>query len=176
MKGHVLGLLFLLLPVIAIGAKPISQEQSKWSYSSVKDQMTDEPIYYAVLGSDNTEKVGSLLKSTQNMYISLKTIHGKGTSLGLSFSNDDGSDPVYYQCKFQLSSPCTILVRFDDQTAKSFIIVPPESGDDSVMFILDSKSFFSELIKSKKTLIRASIWNYGDATFSFSSQGLDWNH
>lgn len=40
--------------------------------------MTDKPIYYGFIGSDNVEKVGSLMKTAQGMYLSMKAVEGKG--------------------------------------------------------------------------------------------------
>ncbi|HFF9119488.1 TPA: hypothetical protein ACGFAU_004525 [Yersinia enterocolitica] len=171
MRVKIIFLLFLIsfLPQSSLA-------QSKWFYSIEKDQMTDKPIYYGFIGSDNVEKVGSLMKTAQGMYLSMKTVEGRGTALGISFSNDDDKDPVRYMCEFQLNSPCTVLVRFDDKPAVNFVIVPPESGGEGIMYIMDSDKFFNELKSAKKTLIRANIWNFGDATYSFISEGLEWNH
>lgn len=144
-----------------------------WQYSTEKDSMTDENVSYAWLASENDEKVGSIFQSNQKMYLSMKTLEGKGTAVGISFSLEgEDKDPVYYMCKFQVGSPCSVLVRFDNEPAEEMIVNPPPTGGDEIMFFYESGRMYQKLKKSKELRIRASIFNSGEVTYKFNTAGL----
>lgn len=146
---------------------------AEWHYGSEKDAMTDESISYAYIASENSEKVGSVTRSSQKMYLSIKSAPSKGMNMGLMFAPPDGSeDPVYYMCKFQVDAPCSVMVRFDSDPAETLMIVPPPTGGDDLMFFVNPELVYVKLKKSKVVQIRASIYNAGEVTFKFNTEGF----
>lgn len=168
MKSRLMAFAFMSL-VISCSAS------AKWEYETYKDDMTDETIKIAFNNSENSEPIGGQLKSEYKMQVFMRNYPGKGNALGLTLHGKNDLDKAYYMCTFQTVKPCTVTVRFDQNKPEEFVITPPESGGDDVMYFYDSERFYSKLKESDSMKIRASFFQSGDATFNFKTEKFHYN-
>jgi len=161
-------ILFITLTLLS------SSSYAQWEYEEYKDKMTDEKIKIAYNESLESQAIGAIFKSRYQMVIFMRNYPEKGVAAGITFQGGKNHDQYYYTCSFQYGQPCTVLVRFDDDKAENFIIKPPESMDESLMYFYESSRFYERLKKAKKLKVSASFQSVGDVVYEFDVSNLDY--
>lgn len=144
-------------------------QESKWEYETEKDEMRNASTYLARNSSINTVDLGF-------------PYHATPLTLLLRKDPKYGSDIIFVingQYAAGCFNGCKISAKFDNGKIENYAMVGSDSGGNDTLFIESKKSqkaFMDKLRKSKKLVIEASLYNYGEAQFSFDIQGLKWEH
>lgn len=69
-----------------------------------------------------------------------------------------------------------IKVRFDDDKPITFNCIEPSDHSSDLLFIQNYKKFITRLKTASTIKIAVEFFNEGTRTFTFNTQGLDWEH
>lgn len=143
------------------------ERRTQWLYSQETDPLTDKVTKTACVTSQNeisqnapyTDVHAELCirqapRSGLNVYVRLD---GDGQILCTSYEG------------------CRVKVRFDKTPLQSESAVGAADGSSNVIFLRNERSIVSSLRKSSKTLVEIVIYQAGNQTLMFNTDGLKWD-
>lgn len=137
-----------------------------WRYSKDVDQMTGKARVIAELESNNQLDLDYPYKGRN--FGRLYVVQKPGRKLEVLFIIERG----------QLVCPiedCAVTIRFDEQTAQRFSVVPPDDHSSTVLFINSTSSFIAKAKKAKRILVAATVYQSGTPVLEFRSvEPLSW--
>lgn len=145
-------------------------EDNGWCYDTITDEMSDKPIYFAELISDNIAYFDFPYEGGTNAKLSVRKHPKYGTdvifriSQGQLLCNDyDGTNYV--------------TVRFDNGPAERYYTNEPMDMSSETLFLGNSKKFIVKSKNAKKIRIQVPVYNNGNVVFTFSTdEVLKWDH
>ena len=140
------------------------KDRGSWDYFSSTDPMSDKPVMYARVKSDNTFLFDFPYQGAQHATLSLRR-HPKW-----------GKDVILSIEKGQLlcsSYSCPVRVRFDDEPARMYEGNEPADNSSESIFIPAYSTFASKLAKAKRVRIEVNVFKQGTLTTEFTVKGFD---
>jgi hypothetical protein len=139
--------------------------ESKWVYSTDKDEMRGQETRYATVVSDNTVDLSFPYGEVSGK---ITVRHRPSDGLNVMFRVDQGQ----ILCNNFTSSH--VSVKFDDNPIKRYECTGTSDGSSETAFIEASSGFLAQLKKSKKVIIEAEFFQKGTQQFTFQTAGLVW--
>ena len=68
---------------------------------------------------------------------------------------------------------CSVLVRFDNEKATNYSATAAADNSTEIIFIDNYSKFVEKMIKAKRVLISADIYQQGAPVFEFDVSGFD---
>lgn len=135
------------------------ERKGNWNYQDQTDPMTDKIIHIADCVSNETQ-----------------SICGFRTLLHLGISNVDGynfvmlsiQDGILREDKLPMAH-----VRFDNEDVEMWSVI---RDGTTTHHIVNSTKFINRLKKSKKCAIKVEAQDGGTGTYTFNTEGLNWNY
>lgn len=140
------------------------KDRGSWEYFSSTDPMSDKPVNYARVQSDNTFQFDFPYQGEQHATLSLRR-HPKW-----------GKDVIFSIEKGQIlcsSYNCPVRVRFDDEPARTYEGNEPADNSSESIFIPAYSTFTSKLAKAKRVRIEVNVFKQGTLTTEFKVKGFD---
>ena len=131
---------------------------SDWKYTSNVDEMTNNKRYFATISSDPTD---------DNMVATL-IIRYKEKENDAMLSIEHG---VFNMTIYGIIA----YIKFDDGKIEKFNCAGSASNNYGLIFF-PAKRFIKALKTSKKMLIKIELYNKGEETFRFNTEGIVWEH
>ena len=138
---------------------------SQWSYSQNEDKMNGGNTYHAVVLSSNTVDLKFPYNGSQNAKLHLRIAPKSGKNL--MFSLEKG------QILCNSYDGCSVLVRFDNEKATNYSATAAADNSTEIIFIDNYSKFVEKMIKAKRVLISADIYQQGAPVFEFDVSGFD---
>lgn len=136
-------------------------DDTKWTYKSKTNEMTNEVSRYAEIRSIDTE---NLSYGPTHLWVVLRSDQSRGRAAFLQ------TDRSMLECIY--AEVCYILARFDDEGPQRFTVTDDEDGSSTLA--LDDPTRFTESMKSaRKVKIEAPLFQDGRITFEFNVEGFD---
>lgn len=141
---------------------------SQWSYYEHDDPMGKGVVYQAEVHSSNTVNFSSPYSGAQFAFLSLRTHprHGKDIMLRI--------EKGQFLCRSY--EDCTVLIRFDDESAVRYAAIGPSDNKTTIIFIRNYGRFAQKMLKASRVRIAAEIYKEGAPAFEFDVSGFDKNH
>lgn len=140
---------------------------AKWSYRTSTDEMTSRTTRLATIQSENTINLDFPYEGEQ---------HG---TLVIRNHPSYGRDVIFRIREGQLQCPsysgCTVRVRFDEHSPRSWSAGGPSDNDTTVLFIRNYSGFLSQLRRSEIVRIQPEIYQAGAPVFEFHVGGFNYD-
>lgn len=136
-----------------------NDKHENWIYNTKTDPMTDKVSYFARCVSQETQ-----------------VVCGKRTQLHLGLSYIDGMSLVgFYINKgvFRQDRLPMAYVRFDNDPVEMMSVM---TDGATAEYIVSTTKFLSRLKESKKCAIKIEAQDGGTATYTFITEGLEWDY
>ncbi|WP_159981927.1 MULTISPECIES: hypothetical protein [unclassified Novosphingobium] len=145
----------------AESAKP----ESKWTYSTNKDEMRGSESHYASLKSDAEIQLDFPYgEQTPEILIRQSPKFGFDILVGVASGQ--------IQCSEY--SDGHLSVKFDDGPIQRFGCTEAADGSSNMVFVDNAKSFLAKLKTSKKVIVEAQFYQNGMQQMTFQPAGLEW--
>lgn len=138
-------------------------KKGNWAYSNSTDPMTDETTNAALCMSNESLKI-----CDQRTYLQLYLMHMPSGSNSVFVQIADG---VLRQDKLPM-----IYFRFDNQEVDTFAVMANGAKAHLIPNEKKANDIINNLKKSKKCAIKVEAQDGGTATFTFNTEGLEWNY
>lgn len=146
-------------------AEKVPGEQ--WHYEQSDDKMSKGSIYHAIVMSTNSVDFDFPYSGRQYAALELRTHPRFGKDI--IFRIEKG------QVLCSSYDGCTVLVRFDDQTAVKYSANTAADHSTEVLFINNYSRFVQNMLKAKTVRIAAEIYQQGSPVFEFDVSHFDQN-
>ncbi len=138
------------------------QKKRNWAYKNPKDPMTDEVTNGALCMSNESGTI-----CDQRTFLELYLMHMPSEGNFVFLQIKDG---VLRQDKLPM-----IYFRFDNQEVDTFAVTP--NGAKAHLISKKKANYIINKLKnSKKCAIKVEAQDGGTATFTFNTEGLEWNY
>ncbi len=145
-----------------------ADEKAKWKYSERVDEMTDATSYFASITSENYTEF-DFPYDNKLIYMTLTVRKQPRSGVDVYMSIPEG--------QFNPSYPSTkITARFGDEDPTSWTCSMPSDGSTEFLFIRDAANFVKKLKDANSLKIRAEFFQEGSHTFTFLTEGFEWEH
>lgn len=138
-------------------------KKGNWAYSNSTNPMTDETTNFALCMSNESLKI-----CDQRTYLQLYLAHLPSGSNSVFVQIADG---VLRQDKLPM-----IYFRFDNQEVDTFAVMGNGAKAHLIPNEKNANYIINNLKKSKKCAIKVEAQDGGTATFTFNTDGLEWNY
>ncbi|MDD6141567.1 MAG: hypothetical protein PUB61_09255 [Bacteroidales bacterium] len=138
-------------------------KKGNWAYSNSTNPMTDETTNFALCMSNESLKI-----CDQRTYLQLYLAHLPSGSNSVFVQITDG---VLRQDKLPM-----IYFRFDNQEVDTFAVMANGAKAHLIPNEKKANYIINNLKKSKKCAIKVEAQDGGTATFTFNTDGLEWNY
>jgi hypothetical protein len=138
-------------------------KKGNWAYSNPTDPMTDEVVNSALCMSNESLKI-----CDQRTYLQLYLMHLPSGSNSVFVQIADG---VLRQDKLPM-----IYFRFDNQKVDTFAVMANGAKAHLIPNEKKANYIINNLKKSKKCAIKVEAQDGGTATYTFNTEGLEWNY
>lgn len=161
--GNVEGALFQTTasPLPSPLPTPIGKQ---WDYRIETDKMGKGVTYSASVQSSNIVEFDFPYQGPQRATLILRE-HPRY-----------GKDVILYIERGQILcrsySPCSVLVRFDDEKAVSYSGIGPEDGSSNGVFLRGYSRFFEKVLKAKRVRLSVTVYKQGSPVFDFDISGF----
>ncbi|NHC02321.1 hypothetical protein G9F31_00790 [Acinetobacter sp. 187] len=145
------------------------KQVQNWEYKTTKDDMRNKTTEFATTVSDNTVDFEFPYDGGSKLILTLRQ-SGKETDVMITISKGQ------ILCGI---SGCEASFKFDDGPVQAITMVEPDSHASDVLFVMYDKTenkIISQLKNSKKITIEVPFYREGRRQFTFSTDGLNWNH
>lgn len=147
------------------GATDLLTADMSWSYADEGDAMDDVKTKIACTTSLNQVNLSWPYKA-----VTAKLCIRKSPKFGLdAFVVLDGKGQIL--CR---SDSCSVRVRFDSNTAKSFSGLGASDNSSNIVFVKNVPRLVSGLRESSKTAIELEFYQDGEQVLEFRTAGLVW--
>ena len=141
--------------------------KTAWEYCETIDEMTDKTTYYASIESENEVKFEFPYNGGSSLTLTIRDSPQYGKNMYIKISKgqfNSGFDGTNIKVRFDDKEPITVHCNF-----------PSDYSTD--LFFLANYNKLLNLIKDSKTMkINAEFFSEGTRTFTFKTEGLEWNH
>lgn len=145
-----------------------AEAKTKWKYSEQLDEMTDETIYFASITSENYTEF-KFPYNNQLIYLTLTVRKHPQSGINVYLSIPEGQfNPTYPKTK--------ITARFGDENPEFWTCDMPSDGSTEILFIRDAANFVKKLKDANSLKISVEFFQEGSSTFSFITEGFEWEH
>jgi hypothetical protein len=151
-------------PVASRSASDTSVSVVGWSYSEDDDSITGKKIQNAEIKSTDPISFGFPYTGLQYPRLTVRTHPRYGKNIILSI------DRGQFICHV---TGCSVIVRFDNASPRTFSAVDGEDHSTTVIFIKDYDRFLTALKTSKIVIIEAVFYHEGAQQIAFHVQGFD---
>jgi hypothetical protein len=150
----------------AYNAQNSSDVDRKWSFSSERDKMTDDTIFYAEVSAKKKLQFASPYNGGVNAKLTIR----KDSETDIYLSIEKGI--------FIMSSNGgnKIKCRFDKDAPRDFGVSPSSDHSTDILFISDPATFISKIKKHKTLIIEAEFYQEGFKQMEFDITGFKWSH
>ena len=138
-------------------------KKGNWAYNNSTDPMTDETTNAALCMSNESLKI-----CDQRTYLQLYLMHLPSGSNSVFVQIADG---VLRQDKLPM-----IYFRFDDGVVDTIAVMANGAKSHLIPNERKANDIINSLKKSKKCAIKVEAQDGGTATFTFNTEGLEWNY
>lgn len=138
-------------------------KKGNWAYSNTTDPMTDEVTNAALCMSNE-----ALTIYDQRTYLQLYLMHLPSGSNSVFVQIENG---VLRQDKLPM-----IYFRFDGGKVETFAVIANGAKAHLIPNEQKANDIINSLKKSKKCAIKVEAQDGGTATFTFNTEGLEWNY
>ena len=138
-------------------------KKGNWAYSNSTDPMSDEVFNSALCMSNET-----LTICGQRTYLQLYLMHMPSGSNSVFVQIADG---VLRQDKLPM-----IYFRFDNQEVDTFAVMANGAKAHLIPNEKKANDIINNLKKSKKCAIKVEAQDGGTETYTFNTEGLEWNY
>lgn len=135
-----------------------------WSYSQNDDLMSNGKTYYASISSENLVNFDFPYSGPQKGKLTLRTHPKHGKDIIFSIQRGQLLCSSYQGCK--------VLVRFDDEEARSYSASAPADNSTETLFINNYSQFAGKLMKAKRLRISVNVYQEGSPVFEFDVSGF----
>ncbi|MDO8827731.1 hypothetical protein [Methylophaga sp.] len=134
-----------------------------WEYKSTDDPMTDEPIYEAVILSDNQVDVSFNRKATLSV---ITRFHPRnGWNIEFTIDND----------QISCLGSCSVTIRLDNEKATNHSIEKVFNVKGYVYRVRNNAEKVAEgMFRAKKILVELEIFEQGAQLFRFETNTFDY--
>ena len=141
------------------------QPGSQWEYSQGADSMGKAAIRQAQVLSSNVVEFDFPYAGAQHATISLRSHPRHGKDVIFSIERGQIQCPSY--------DDCTVVVRFDDETAANYPAVGAEDNSGETIFIRNYARFVEKVAKAKRVRISVPVFQQGAPVFEFDVSNFD---
>ena len=138
-------------------------KKGNWAYSNPTDAMTDEVVNSALCMSNESQTI-----CDRRTHLQLYLMHLPSGSNSVFVQIADG---VLRQDKLPM-----IYFRFDNQEVDTFAVMANGAKANLIPNEKKANDIINNLKKSKKCAIKVEAQDGGTATFTFNTEGLEWNY
>lgn len=138
-------------------------KKGNWAYNNSTDPMTDEVTNAALCMSNESLKI-----CDQRTYLQLYLMHMPSGSNSVFVQIEDG---VLRQDKLPM-----IYFRFDGGEVDTFAVMANGAKAHLIPNEKKANDIINSLKKSKKCAIKVEAQDGGTATYTFNTEGLEWNY
>ena len=139
-------------------------KKGNWAYSNSTDPMTDEVTNAALCMSNESQKI-----CDQRTYLQLYLSHSVSSGSNYVFVRVE--DGVLRQDKLPM-----IYFRFDGGDVDTLAVMANGAKSHFIPNEKKVNDIINSLKKSKKCAIKVEAQDGGTATFTFNTEGLEWNY
>lgn len=139
-------------------------KKGNWAYSNSSDPMTDEVTNAALCISNESLKI-----CDQRTYLQLYLSHSMSSGSNYVFVRVE--DGVLRQDKLPM-----IYFRFDGGDVDTLAVMANGAKSHFIPNEKKVNDIINNLKKSKKCAIKVEAQDGGTATFTFNTEGLEWNY
>ncbi|MBO5602205.1 MAG: hypothetical protein J5957_06345 [Prevotella sp.] len=139
-------------------------KKGNWAYSNSSDPMTDEVTNAALCISNESLKI-----CDQRTYLQLYLSHSMSSGSNYVFVRVE--DGVLRQDKLPM-----IYFRFDGGDVDTLAVMANGAKSHFIPNEKKVNDIINSLKKSKKCAIKVEAQDGGTATFTFNTEGLEWNY
>lgn len=147
--------------------KEESPDLTRWQYKTEMDEMTDKDIHLASVMSENEVEFDFPYEGGTRMFLALRDSPQYGKDIFIKITQGQ------FMSNF---SGQTIKMRFDDDDPISVNCQGASDYSSDILFLTGYKKIVDRLRTSKKVRIAAEFFNEGIRTFTFDTEGLEWNY
>ncbi|MDE6351583.1 MAG: hypothetical protein K2K88_00355 [Muribaculaceae bacterium] len=141
--------------------------KTAWEYRETIDEMTDKTTYYASIESENEVKFEFPYNGGSSLTLTIRDSPQYGKNMYIKISKgqfNSGFDGTNIKVRFDDKEPITVHCNF------------PSDYSTDLLFLANFNKLLN-LIKDSKTMkINAEFFSEGTRTFTFKTEGLEWNH
>ena len=138
-------------------------KKGNWAYSNSTDPMTDEEYNYALCLSNESRII-----CNQRTHLQLYLMHMPSGNNSVFVQVKDG---VLRQDRLPM-----IYFRFDGGRVDTLSVVANGAKAHLIPNVKKTDDIIKNLKKSKKCAIKVEAQDGGTATFTFNTEGLEWNY
>jgi hypothetical protein len=147
------------------GTAATAAKESQWSYDHRDDDMAKGVIREASIISSNVLDFSFPYGGPQHARFYLRSHPRFGKNAILRIEKGQLLCPSY--------DGCSVLVRFDDEQARSFSASGSSDHSTETLFINGYPQFLAKLPKTKRLRVSATVYQEGTPTMDFDVSGFD---
>ena len=145
---------------------PAEKHTFQWDYTSDIDPMTDKSVKLACITSSNAVRLSPPYEPTRaKLCLRSHPKHGRDAFVALE---KDG------QVMCRSYEGCTVQVRFDKSSARSFSAVGSNDGSTDIFFIRNTAKLEAGIQSAAVTAVQAEFYQAGNQVILFDTKGFDW--
>ena len=142
-------------------------KKTVWEYHQAIDEMTDKTTYYATIESENEVKFDFPYNGGSSLTLTIRDSPQYGKNIYIKISKG--------QFNYGINGT-NIKVRFDDSEPITVHCNQPSDYSTDVLFLDNFNKVLNKIKESSTMKINAEFFSEGTRTFTFKTEGLEWDH